>query len=86
MPQSQAHVFSKGYLHDSSLSLSSVQHFLHHLRPSHAVTLLRHKGLADWIHTADQEVHVGASPATGAEERWSVTAKPGEMANRLESW
>mgnify|MGYP003385339484 CR=1 FL=1 len=84
----QCHVFSRGYLHAPDLSLDTVLHFLSHLRPALAVTLLRHKGLADWIHAVDQEAPAaGGEGSSDGDEKWRESAiVPGEMANRLEKW
>lgn len=76
----QRHVLSRGYLHEP-LRLPALQHCLRHLRPSLAVSLLRHRGLSSWLRTEDSEAE-----APGPGEHWRPAALPGEMANRLEKW
>ena len=81
----QCHVFSKGYLYERDMPLDTVQYYLRHLTPESSVTLLRHKGLADWIHTTDHETPFG-DHSDGEAGLWVEDAMPGDKANRLEQW
>lgn len=77
-------MFSKGYIHDNDMPREEVSRFLSHLTPDLSVTLLRHKGLADWIQSSD--FNNTESDNISESECWTPDAQQGVMANRLEKW